>query len=280
MGRSVTEPRHVVIVTGAGGTGCGRAIATRFARDGAAVVVSDINEPGGHETVRVIENAGGRAAFFRADVRDESQVRALIASGEATFGGVTVLVNNASAPHGPPDRLDGWMDSVQTDLLGTLYATQCAIEAMRRGTGGAIVNIASISALWHGRKTPGGFLAYDVAKAGMIHMTTRLAPLAEQEGIRVNCLAPGWIATDGPRQYWESLTPAERLDRGVPSRLLTPEQVASAVVHLATDPSLAGRVMVWWSEDAPRLIQWGDRGYRDFVELPDWSVPSGLRAQP
>jgi NAD(P)-dependent dehydrogenase (short-subunit alcohol dehydrogenase family) len=279
MGRRVTEARHVVIVTGAGGTGCGRAIAARFARDGAAVVVSDVNEPGGQETVRLIENAGGRAAFFGADVRDESQVRALIGFGEATFGGVTVLVNNASAPHGPADQLDGWMDSVQTDLLGTLYTTHCAIEAMRRGTGGAIVNIASISALWHGRTTPGGLLAYDVAKAGMIRLTTRLASLAGQDRIRVNCLAPGWIATDGPRQYWESLTPAERLERGVPSRLLTPEQVASAVVHLATDESLAGRVMVWWSEDAPRLIQWGDRGYRDFVEVPGWSVAQGLRAK-
>jgi 3-oxoacyl-[acyl-carrier protein] reductase len=264
----MTEPRRVVIVTGAGGTGCGRAIATRFAGDGAAVVVSDINEPGGHETVRLIETAGGRAAFFRADVRDESQVRDLIASGEATFGGLAVLVNNASAPVGPAETLDGWTESVQTDLLGTLYATQCAIEAMRRGTaGGAIVNIASISALWHGRHTPGGLLAYDVAKAATIRLTTRLASLAKNDGIRVNCLAPGWIATDGPRQYWESLTPAERLERGVPSRLLTPEQVASAVVLLATDQSLAGRVMVWWSEDAPRLIRWGDRGYRDFEEL-------------
>jgi hypothetical protein len=87
----------------------------------------------------------------------------------------------------------------------------------------------------------------------------------------VNCLAPGWIATDGPRQYWESLTPADRLERGVSSRLLTPQQIASAVVHLATDQSLAERVMVWWSEDAPRLIQWGDRGYRDFLELSEWS---------
>jgi NAD(P)-dependent dehydrogenase (short-subunit alcohol dehydrogenase family) len=139
---------------------------------------------------------------------------------------------------------------------------------MRRGAGGAIVNIASISALWHGRKTAGGMLAYDIAKAGMIRMTTRLAPLAETDGIRVNCLAPGWIATDGPRQYWESLTPAERHERGVPSRLLTTRQISDAVMRLASDESLAGRVLVWWSDDTPRLIQWGDRGYRDFVELP------------
>lgn len=145
--------------------------------------------------------------------------------------------------------------------------TLWAVEAMRRGHGGAIVNIASISALWHGRKTPGGFPGYDVAKAGMIRMTTRLADLAEKDGIRVNCLAPGWIATEEVRQYWESLTPDERVARGVPSRLLTTDQVAEAVVRLAQDRTLAGRVLVWWSEDAPRLIEWGDRGYRNFVEF-------------
>jgi NAD(P)-dependent dehydrogenase (short-subunit alcohol dehydrogenase family) len=64
------------------------------------------------------------------------------------------------------------------------------------------------------------------------------------DGIRVNCLAPGWIATDGRRQYWESLTPAERLERGVPSKLLSTSQIGDAVVRLATDTSLAGRVLV------------------------------------
>src|SRR5437867_916679 len=134
-------------------------------------------------------------------------------------------------------------------------------RGMRRSGGGAVVNIASISALWHGRKTPGGFPGYDVAKAGMIRMTTRLAPLAKTYGVRVNCLAPGWIATDGPRQYWESLTPSERTERGVPATLLTVDNVANAVVHLATDGSLAGRVLVWWSDDPPPFIAWGDRGY-------------------
>jgi len=138
---------------------------------------------------------------------------------------------------------------------------------MRRTGGGAIVNIASISALWHGRRTPGGAPAFDVAKAGMIRMATTLASLALTDRIRVNCLAPGWIATDGPRQYWESLTPAERLERGVPSRLLTTTQVADAVVRLATDETLAGRVMLWWSEDTPRLIDWADRGYAAATDI-------------
>lgn len=255
---------RVVIVTGAGGCGCGRSISARFAMDGAAIVVSDIDEAGGNETVRGIERNGGRAAFFRADVRKESEVRELMSFAETTFGGLSVLVNNASAPRGDAG-IDSWMDAVETDLLGAMCATRWAIEAMRRGHGGAIVNIASISALWHGRRTPGGIPGYDVAKAGMIRMTTRLASLAETDRIHVNCLAPGWIATDEVRHYWESLAPADRVERGVPPRLLTTDQISDAVVRLAENRSLAGRVLVWWSEGAPRLIEWGDRGYRELV---------------
>lgn len=262
----MTDKSHAVIVTGAGGAGCGRAISTRFAIAGAPVVVSDIDEAGGQETVRLVERSGGRAVFFRADVRKESQVKDLVSFAKTTFGGIRVLVNNATAAHGG-EAIESWIDSLETDLLGALYATRWAVEAMRQSHGGAIVNIASISALWHGRKTPGGFPGYDVAKAGMIRMTTRLAGLAQTDGIRVNCLAPGWIATEGVRQYWESLTPAERTARGVPSKLLTTDEIAAAVVRLAEDGSLAGRVLVWWSEDAPRLISWGDRGYKDFVEF-------------
>src|SRR5438105_221588 len=150
MVTTMTDENRAVIVTGAGGAGCGRSISARFAADGAAVIVSDIDEVGGHDTVRLIERNGGRATFFRADVRNESQVRDLVSFAETTFGGVSVLVNNASAPHGG-EGIDSWMDPVETDLLGALYATRWAIEAMRRGGGGAIVNIASISALWHGR---------------------------------------------------------------------------------------------------------------------------------
>jgi NAD(P)-dependent dehydrogenase (short-subunit alcohol dehydrogenase family) len=258
---------RVAVVTGAGGTGCGRAIARRLAADGAAIVVSDINESGGRETVALIEQAGGRAVFCRADVGDERQAYELMAFGERTFGAVTILVNNASALIHPGDPLDNWSDTIRVDLLGAMFCTRAAIDAMKRAGGGVIVNIASISGLWHGRKTPGGAPAYDVAKAGLIHLTTRLAGLAESDGIRVNCLAPGWIATDGPRQYWESLTPDQRRERGVPSRLLTTDEIADAVVRLATDETLAGRVMLWWSDEAPRMIRWGDRGYAGYEEF-------------
>jgi NAD(P)-dependent dehydrogenase (short-subunit alcohol dehydrogenase family) len=221
-----------------------------------------VNDAGGRETVTQIERAGGKAAYRGADMRFPEQVRGLIEFTEKAFGGVGLLVNNASAlPHGE-GGLENWVDNIQTDLLGTMYATKFAVDAMRRsGTGGAIVNISSISALWHGRKSPGGFPGYDAAKAGVLRFTTMFAPLVEKDHIRVNCLAPGWIASGEVRSYWESLTPEQRVERGAPSKLLQLDEVADAVVKLATDESLNGRVLVWWSEDAPGLIPWADHGY-------------------
>ncbi|HZP47727.1 MAG TPA: SDR family NAD(P)-dependent oxidoreductase [Vicinamibacterales bacterium] len=260
------DATRVAVVTGSGGTGCGRAIAKRFARDGLAVVVSDTNDAGGHETVRVIREAGGRAAFQHADVGDDAQARDLIAFAVSTFGGLHVLINNASAPHPPVDGIPGWFDSIRTDLFGTLHTTRHAIDAMRT-SGGSIVSISSISALWRGRTTPGGFPGYDVAKAGVLSATTGLANDLARHGIRINCLAPGWIDSDGPRQYWESLTPEQRVERGVPARLLKTTDVADIVARIAHDESLNGRIVVWWSEDRPRLVAWGDRGYRDFTNF-------------
>ena len=250
----------VAIVTGAGGLGSGRAIARRFARDGAAVVVSDINEPGGRETVRLIAEAGGRAAFMLSDIGVEEQARALIAFAETTFGGVDILINNASAPYPGQALLAGWFAAVQVDLLGTMYATWHALEAMRRRGAGSIVNIGSTSAVGHGAK-PSASPGYDVAKAGVMRLATMLGPLAAQEKIRVNCLVPDWVATPEVKEYWDGLTPEDRRRQGVPDVLTTLDEIAAAVVELATDESLAGRVMVWWSGQPRRLIAWGDPGY-------------------
>jgi len=250
----------VVIVTGSGGRGCGRAIACRFAREGAAVVVSDINQQGGEETVRQIQRAGGRTAFKPADMQIQSQVRELIAFAEKTFGGLHILINNASGPEFRPDLpLELWDALIQTELLGTMFATRFAIDAMRRSGGGAIVNMSSISALPHGRNS--GSPAYDTAKAGILRLTTALAPVVEKEKIRINCLAPGWIASPGPLEYWQSLTPEQRRQRSVPSRLLGLDEIAEVILRLATDDALTGRILVWHSEDEPRLIPAGDPGY-------------------
>jgi NAD(P)-dependent dehydrogenase (short-subunit alcohol dehydrogenase family) len=260
----MTLKDKVAIVTGAGGAGCGRAISWRLGGSGAAVVVADINDHGGRNTVDELERAGVRAAYCRTDVSDEQQVRALIDFAEKTFGGLDVLVNNASGPPFEPDRpLNNWAECVRIDLLGAIYCTRFAIDAMRRRGGGAIVNVGSTSALSHGREH-GGSPGYDVAKAGVIRLTTGLDWLAKKEKIRVNCLAPGWIATPspGPKEYWESLSPQQRKERGAPARLLEPEQIADAVWRLATDESLFGRLMVWWSEDEPFLVAKLDRGYQ------------------
>jgi NAD(P)-dependent dehydrogenase (short-subunit alcohol dehydrogenase family) len=255
----------VVVVTGAGGGGCGRAISQRFAREGAIVVVSDIDAAGGRETVRLIEVGGGRAVCCAADVRVKDQVANLIDTA-MRVGDFRVLINNASGVFDLDDPLEMWQELVEIDLLGTMYGTRLAIDAFRkRGMPGekrdgcSIVNMSSITGLWHGREhaSPG----YDAVKAGVIRLTTMLASLNESDGIRVNCLAPGWIAAPQVREYWEPLTAEERKARHAPSRLLALDEVADAVFRLATDESLYGRVMLWWSEDEPRLIPWGDRGY-------------------
>jgi NAD(P)-dependent dehydrogenase (short-subunit alcohol dehydrogenase family) len=249
-----------VIVTGSGGPGCGRAIALRFARKGANVVVTDINDEAGRETRAEIERAGGRCAYRHADVRREDDVRSLVEFAERTFGNLAVLVNNASGPDfSPIGALERWPEMVATDLLGPMHAIRHAIDTMRRGGGGAIVNISSTSALGYGPNSP--WPAYDAAKGGILRLTTGLAWMGEKERIRVNCLVPDWVASPQVVAYVNSLKPEERGPRGVPDRLITPEEIAGEVLHLATDDSLAGRVMVWWCGQSPRLIPWRDRGY-------------------
>src|SRR5260370_35791523 len=123
----------VVVVTGSGGSGSGHASASRFAREGSFVVVSDVDREGGLETVREIERQGGRATFCLADVRIEEQVRALLEFAHRTYGAVGVLVNNASAPYRPGEPLEHWTEIVQTDLLGAMYGTRLAVNFMRQG---------------------------------------------------------------------------------------------------------------------------------------------------
>jgi NAD(P)-dependent dehydrogenase (short-subunit alcohol dehydrogenase family) len=121
-----------------------------------------------------------------------------------------------------------------------------------------IVNIGSTSALPHGNsKAPG----YDVAKMGVIRLTTALGWLGEREGIRVNCLVPDWVASPEVKAYFETLTPEQRKRGGVPDVLTSLEEIADAVVELVSDDKLAGRVMIWWSGQPRRLIRVGDPGY-------------------
>ena len=262
------------IVTGAGsraaGIGNGRAAAILFAREGARVLLVDQSRSAAEETLRVIREEGGEGAVFEADVTRSDDCRAMVADAVSRWGRLDILQNNVGiggrATVVDVDPAD-WDHMMRVNVTSMMLAAKHAIPAMVKGGGGAIVNISSISALWQGRTTPGGFAGYDVAKAGVIRMATGLSRELAPLGIRINCLAPGWIDSDGPRQYWESLTPEQRAARGVPSRLLKTTEVADIVARIADDETLNGRVVVWWSEDRPRLVAWGDRGYRDFMNF-------------
>lgn len=249
----------IAIVTGGAGAGSGQAIARRLAIEGASVIVADINEDVGPAIVHAIEADGGRAVFLSADVRREAEVRTLVTSVEDKFGGLDILINNASGCVYPETSGDDWFANLQVDLLGTMHCVRYGIEAMRRRAGGVIINIGSISALSHG----GGFQApgYNAAKAGVMRLTTALETLGERERIRVNCLVPGWIETPPVKAYWDSLTPEERKAKGVPEVLLSVKEIADAVLKLITDDRLAGRVFVCWNGQQPALIPIGDRGF-------------------
>ncbi len=249
----------VAIVTAAGGLGCGRVIARRLAREGCRVVVSDLDEAGARETVELIQADGGQALANRCDVSSDAQLQRLFGLAIEHFGGVDILVNNAGpGPH--QDPLDGWVETVEATLLGTMRATLLAIEDMRRRGGGAIVNIGSTSALGHGHKhSP--WPAYDIAKAGVIRLTTTLGWLAEKDNIRVNCVIPGWIASHEVATYVASVTPEERQARGVPKTLITLEQMADAVLGLIADDKLSGRLLLYPNDESPRLISAADAGY-------------------
>jgi NAD(P)-dependent dehydrogenase (short-subunit alcohol dehydrogenase family) len=251
----------VAIVTGSGRGGCGRAIARRFAQLGATVVVSDINLEGARHTFDLITAAGGRASLFPADVRREDDVRALIAHAEHTHGGLDILVNNASAPYRPAEPLEHWMDTLATDLHGALYGTRLAIDAFRRRGGGAIVNIGSTSSFPHGRKRGAVAPVYDVAKSAVMRLTTMLGPMLAKENIRINCLAPDWVATKEIASAVATFTPEQRKEWDVPQRITSLDEIADLVVRLSTDESLHGRIALWVADVGPRLIPWGDPGF-------------------
>jgi NAD(P)-dependent dehydrogenase (short-subunit alcohol dehydrogenase family) len=242
----------VAIVTGAGAAGTGRAIARALASRGASVVVNDIDTAGGQETVRQIEAVGGRAAFVRADVRVGDDVERMVAFAEEAFGGLDILVNNAGntwRPHFPDATPEHWGAALDLNLRGPMLAIQAGLASMRRRGEGAVVNVGSVAGLGYG---PHDSPEYAAAKAGLIRLTATLAPLAERDNVRVNCVIPQWVNTEEVRGEIARMTPDERDEVPV---LLEPEEVAQAVLGLIEDEELAGRLLVMWCGEPPRLIE-------------------------
>jgi 3-oxoacyl-[acyl-carrier protein] reductase len=241
------------LVTGSG-SGIGRTIAVRLGRDGAAVVVNDLEEETGSETVDLITRAGSKASFTHGDVTEDADVKAAVAYAESTFGGLDILVNNAGGfpyPVFPDADLEHWSRSLDLNLRSAMVAIHYAVRAMERRGAGAIVNIASSAG--HGLAPHPG-PEYAVAKAGIIRLTACLAPLADR-GIRVNCVSPHTVGTPAVRgRIAELKADGEELPGPLQDVLLEPEEVADAVVDFIEDESLAGRVLVLVGGREPELL--------------------------
>ena len=246
----------VALVTGAGAAGTGRAIARALAEREAAVVVNDVEETGGLETVHLIESAGGRAAFVRADITREDEIRRAIQFAVDTFGGLDVLVNNAGGtpkPHFPDATSEHWSRTLDLNLRGPMLAIQHALPELRARGGGAVVNISSVAGLgWRPHSSP----EYSAAKAGLARLTATLAPLAERDAVRVSCIVPNWIGTEEVLAQIAAMPDEERAE--VPDVPTSPEQIAELAVELVEDEGAAGRVYVWWTGREPKAIPLDD----------------------
>jgi NAD(P)-dependent dehydrogenase (short-subunit alcohol dehydrogenase family) len=227
----------VAIVTGAG-SGIGRQSALRFAEEGASVIVADVVEDGGTETVRRIRDDGGEATFVRTDVTDGDDVERMVERALDEYGGLDFAHNNAgvegdTAPLADHSEAD-WDRVIDVNLKGVWRCMRAEIPAMIDGGGGGIVNTSSISGL-----TGSGGSPYVASKHGVIGLTRKATLDYADENVRINAVCPGVIDTPMvARAGEEDPEMIEQITAGVPAgRMGTPEEIANAVVWLCSEES-------------------------------------------
>ena len=228
----------VALVTGAG-SGMGRATSLLFAAEGAKVMVADIDEDGGNETVVKIRAAGGDAAAVRADVSKRTDSARMVAETVSRFGRLDILVNNAGLERMVPLTAtddETWNLMMDVNARGVYLGVQHAIPEILKAGGGSIVNISSTAAF---RGSP-GLTAYSAAKAAVVTMTKCLAAELAGSGIRVNSVAPGLIDTPMSRRAMEMVGGRDAMMKLLSGTLSIkrpglPEEIARAVVFLASD---------------------------------------------
>lgn len=236
----------VAIVSG-GASGIGRSSAIRLAAEGATVMVTDIDDDMGTETVALIEQAGGTAQFMTHDVADEAAWQDVVAKTVANGGGLDILVNNAGIAIGGSIvdmELADWQRQQAINLDGVFLGCKHAIPAMRDSGGGSIINMSSVAGL----RGSARLAAYNATKGGVRLFTKGVALECAQNqwNVRVNSVHPGIINTPiwgkiNPAMQTEEapqLDPAALATMAVPSGVLgTPENIADAVLFLASDDS-------------------------------------------
>jgi NAD(P)-dependent dehydrogenase (short-subunit alcohol dehydrogenase family) len=223
-----------VLITG-GATGIGRATALAFAREGAAVMIGDVDDRAA-ETVALIEAAGGKAAFKSADVSDADAMTELVRDTVARFGGMHMAFNNAGVlppplpfHEVPPSDLDRILN---VDLKGVYFAMQAEIRHFLSVGGGAIVNTASVA----GIVADPNMSAYVAAKHAVVGLTKAVAIEYAQAGIRVNAIGPGFVATPMTQAWLESEEfKAAFFAQNISGRAAQPEEIAGTVLHLCSD---------------------------------------------
>ena len=225
----------VALVTG-GASGIGRATALTFAREGAKLVIADINADGGHQTVHMITEKGGEAIFVQADVSQATAVEAMISKTVATYGRLDCAHNNAGIGSRPWVRLhevpeESWDRVLNNNLKSVWLCMKYELIQMLAQGGGTIVNTASIMGLvgsWSRSS------AYNASKHGVVGLTKTAALEYAPQGIRVNCVCPGYIQTPMSAQN-DPERQAQIIAREPIGRVGTPEEVAEAVVWLCSD---------------------------------------------